>query len=297
MKAIERELELTTRALLASEDWASTYADAPQQHAQLIKNTAKMNIELMVYFRDLSKKVNELVDWFAYARAVIEQRAAMKTSSIQAYDVNVIVNQDAADSADQAFIKVVFDTIAATTVLGTETMILEHGQLSPTQMPIALSTTSELIQNLTTEQLANLVGMKVDKETGLITKNANPAFSIDETTRTRIANSIKTSIQLGETQQEAAARLESVIANPVRADMIARTETVRAFANGRSLYAKQSGATGKYNVDSNAIDLCADNTAQGIIPIDQDFLSGDPNEPFHPNCRCQVIYTYNDDNF
>lgn len=298
MKEIEHELEIASRVILASEDWAKGYSDAPDQHAQLIRNTAKLHRQLMVYFRDLSHKVPEMVDWYAYARAVIEQRAAMKaTANIRAYDVNVIVNQDAANQEDQTFIKIIFDTVASTTVLGVETMLLEHGALPASQLPLALSTTSEIIQDLTTQQLANLVGMKLDKDTGLITRNFNPAMNIDETTRDKIANSIKTSIQQGEDHKAAVSRLQDTIADTKRADMIARTETVRAYASGRSLYAKQSGATGKYNTDSNAVDICADNSAQGVIPINEDFLSGDPNEPFHPNCRCQVVYVYGEQNF
>lgn len=293
MKWFDRELELSTRVLLAAEDWAPTYQEAPKQHAELIKNAARMDRQVMTYFRDLAKEMPNFIDWYAYSRAVIEQSHSLQAAgigitSIQAYDVKVVVNQNALDLQDQAFIKIVFDTIASTVVAGIESMEVTAGT------PIGLTTTSAIVQELTTNQLANLVGMKVDKASGLITPNPNAAISIDETTRNQIAQSIKTSIQLGENQKEAAARLEDVIANPTRADLIARNETVRAYAQGRKEYAHQSGHTGKYNVDSNAIDICADNTAEGVIGIDEDFVSGDPEEPFHVNCKCQVKYTYDD---
>src|SRR5207248_467013 len=129
----------------------------------------------------------------------------------------------------------------------------------------------------------NLVGMKVQKD-GTIIPNPKPEYNIDETTRSRIAQSIKTSISLGEDHTQAVKRLQSVIADANRADMIAYTETVRAYAEGRKTYAFQSGAGYKVWSDNNAIDVCADNTAQGPIPIGETFRSGDDNEPAHPHC-------------
>lgn len=289
MKALERELELTTRAILAAEDWAPSYSKAPEQHAALIKSTAKINRQLITYFRDLVKEVPLFVDWFAYSRAVIEQQRAIHASNVEAYDVNVIVNNDALDQQDQTFIKVIFDSLVVTTNLGVESMVVEH------KMPIGLTRTSSIIQQLTTNQLANLVGMKVDKATGTIRPNPNAAMNIDETTRDKIAQSIKTSINLGENQTAARERLMKVIADPKRADMIARTETVRAYATGRAEYAKQAGLAVKHWYDSNATDVCADNTAEGWIKASEDFMSGDPFEPAHPNCKCQVIYANNGD--
>lgn len=283
------ELERLNASILAAEDWADPYSKAPKQHAAMIKQAAKMQRQTLVYLRDLAKQSSSFVDWYAYSRAVIEQKhalSAVKAAGIQAYNVNVVVNQNVVDQQDQAFIKLVFDTVLTATTLGADSMEEEVG------MQIGLSSTSALMQDLTTDQLANLVGMKVDKSSGLIVPNPNAAYNIDETTRSKIAQSIKTSIQLGENQQQAAERLSKIIADPIRADMIAYTETVRAYAQGRAAYAQQSNAVGKHWYDSNAIDICADNTAQGWLPIGADFISGDPNEPAHPNCRCITIYSY-----
>ena len=292
MHPLNDELELATAVILASEDWAKDFSLAPVQHAAMIKNAAKMQRFVLQHFSDLNRLTNSFIDWYAYSLAVNEQRSALKAdANIQAYDVNVVVHQDQLDQNDQQFIKLVFDTVANTISLGSDSMEEQYG------IPIGLTDTSTIIQNLTSDQLANLVGMKVDKDTGLITPNPNPAMSIDETTRSRIVQSIKTSIQLGENQREAAARLENIILDSDRADMIAYTETVRAYAEGRSAYASQSNATGKYWSDSNAIDICSDNTAEGTIPIDADFVSGDPYEPAHPNCKCITTYVYGDVQF
>lgn len=305
LNPIDHELELANRALLAAEDWAPGYEKAPEQHVALIKQTARLQVLILRFFRDLAKDAEHFVNWFAYSQAVYEQQRAMalKTAvkaaflppvtideNILAYDVNVVINNDALSQQDQQFIKVVFDTVATVASLGVDSMAAEF------KSPIGLTSTSAIIQQLTTQQLANLVGMKVQKD-GTIVPNPKPEFNISETTRSRIAQSIKTSIQLGEDRAQAIKRLQSVIADAERADMIAQTETVRAYAQGRALYAQQSNATGKYNSDSNAVDICVDNTAQGIILIDADFISGDPNEPFHPRCRCIVTYVYGEQSF
>lgn len=288
MTPLERELELATRAVLAAEDWAPEYAKAPEQHALLIKQSARLQVLVLRYLRGLAKDAPKLVNWYEYSVAVAEQQRAFLADGLQAYNINVVVNNDAVSQQDQQLIKIVFDTLATVMAAGSDSMETEHG------MPIGLTSTSSIIQNLTTKQLANLVGMKVSKD-GTIVPNPNAAYNIDETTRAKIAQSIKTSIRLGEDHTQAVKRLQNVIADANRADMIAYTETVRAYAEGRKTYARQSGATGKYNSDSNAIDICADNTAQGIIPIDADFVSGDPNEPFHVRCKCITTYVYGDD--
>jgi hypothetical protein len=286
---LEHELELTTRAVLAAEEWAPGYAKAPDQHALLIKQTARMQLLVMRYLRGVAKEAPRLVNWYEYSAAVAEQQRAflLADDSVQAYNINIVINNDAVSQQDQQLIKIVFDTVASVMAAGSESMETEYGR------PIGLSSVSSIIQSLTTKQLANLVGMKVNQD-GTIVPNPKPEFNIDETTRSRIAQSIKTSIRLGEDHTQAVKRLQSVIADIDRADMIAHTEMVRAYAQGRAIYARQSNATGKYWSDSNATDICADNTAQGIIPIDDDFVSGDPNEPAHPNCKCLTTYVYGD---
>lgn len=285
-----RELERLNAVVLAAEGWAPAHEKAPKSHAAMIKQAAVLQRKVLEYLRDLAKEAPSYVDWYAYARAVIEQKQAMhglQGANVQAYDVNVIVNKDAVSQSDQQFIKIVFDTVATIQSLGADSMEEEFGA------PIGLSPTSTIIQELTTKQLANLVGMRVQKD-GTIVPNPNPAYQITDTTRNKIAQSIKNSIQLGKNQQEAAKALQDVIADPARADLIAYTETVRGYAEGRAEYARQSNASGKYWSDRSAIDICADNAGEGIIPIDEDFLSGDPNEPAHPRCQCLVVYVYGD---
>jgi hypothetical protein len=265
--------------VLASEEWSPLYKKIPEQHAELIKLTARLQRQIMVYFRQLAVTQDAFINWYNYHTAV------------HAYTVDVIINSQGLDQSDTQFIKIIFDTLTAVHTLGAVSAGIQFKK----DVALGLDPQSQIIQQLTTEQVANLVGKRVDKETGRIIDNPNPAYSIDETTRNRIAQSIKTSINLGETQEEAASRLSEMIADPKRAALIARTETVRAFGAGRNAFGIASDATGKQWSDSNAVDECADNTAQGIIPIGQDFVSGDEFEPAHPNCKCLVRYVYADE--
>jgi hypothetical protein len=271
--------EQTQGLILAAEDWSPDYMQIPDQHAQLIKLMAKLELQILRYFKDLSGKIDEVIRWENYDLMV------------KAYDVNVFVNENGLDQSDTQFIKVVFDTLATVTALGAESAHVQFGK----PYPINMTSRDEIIQNMTTDQIGALIGKKIDPTSGLLIDNPNAAYNIDQTTRTRIANSIKTSINLGESRQEATDRLQTIIADRNRAAMIARTETVRAFAAGRHQFGRVSGATGKQWSDSNATDDCADNTAQGIIAIDQDFLSGDPYEPAHINCKCLTRLVYADE--
>jgi anti-anti-sigma regulatory factor len=271
--------EETAGLVMAAEEWSPEYSTIPDQHAQLIKLMARMERMIMVYFRMLSGRIDDIVRWENYEHMV------------KAYDVNVFVDENGLDQSDTQFIKVIFDTVATIQALGAESAQVQTGR----QVVMGLTSRDELIQQMTTDQIGALVGKRIDPTSGLLIDNPNAAYNIDETTRTRIANSIKTSINLGESRQEATKRLNDVIADPKRAAMIARTETVRAFAMGRHQYGLRSGATGHQWSDSNATDICADNTAQGIIPIDQDFVSGDPYEPAHINCKCLSRLVYADE--
>lgn len=305
MDSLYAELEATTAAVLAAEDWAPGYAKAPKQHALLIRNIARLERLVLVYFRDLGKDASKLVNWYNYHSAVYEQQRALQQATLAAntqkqplsYDVQVIVNKDIIQQEDQAFIKLLFDTVQTTTSLGMDSMEVEH------ELHLGLTSTSKIVQDLTTEQLGNLVGMRVNPDTGLLEPNTNTyidqatkeetTYSIDETTRNKIVQSIKTSINLGEDQADAAARMQKVITDPYRASMIAQTEGVRAYSNGRMAYAQQSGAVAKDWTDHGATDVCVANTADGWIPLAQAFTGGVQAIPQHNWCRCNNSFSYN----
>lgn len=276
---LEHEIELASRAVLASEDWSPNYRHAPDQHADLITQTASLEVAIMRYFRQLAKQTDELVNWWYY-----------KAQSVQAYNVQVMVNETAIVTSDKEFIKVIFDPLAKIQGTGAEAADVQYGE------SIELTPTSTVIQQLTTDQVGALVG-KTRDDSGILIDNervdtvTGKAFKIDDTTRDLINNAIKKSLNLGYSQQEAANEVKQYIANPVRATMIARTEAVRAYNIGQHAYATQAGYQGKYWTTAGATDICADNEAQGVIAISDSFVSGAMYAPGHLNCRCATAYT------
>lgn len=74
-----------------------------------------------------------------------------------------------------------------------------------------------------------------------------------------------------------------------RGRMIGRTETANALSQGSLDAMKDMGIEGKEWVwPGGECDICAENQAAGVIPIDQAFPSGDMAPPAHPNCECAL---------
>lgn len=75
---------------------------------------------------------------------------------------------------------------------------------------------------------------------------------------------------------------------PGRARMIARTETCDALEQAFLDRADDMGITGKEWVTYDPCEICEDNEAEGIVPIDHIFSSGHGRPPAHPSCRCAL---------
>lgn len=115
------------------------------------------------------------------------------------------------------------------------------------------------------------------------------AKDINSTTQDNIQQQIQTSIKLGETRQQLESRLTDVIDNSYRSQMIAQTESIRAFTQGRLAVGQQMGVQMKRWQTYGAVDdLCVGAQNQGAIPIDQEFDNGTDGPPAHPNCRCAI---------
>jgi phosphoserine phosphatase len=81
-----------------------------------------------------------------------------------------------------------------------------------------------------------------------------------------------------------------------RQKTIAQTEQAMAQGDGNNDLAGRQGAKWKRWItaqDDLVSDMDEVNQAQGWIPFDEAFDSGDNNEPSHPNCRCSVTYRNN----
>lgn len=81
-----------------------------------------------------------------------------------------------------------------------------------------------------------------------------------------------------------------------RKETIATTEMRKATSQVQAEQAKASGAKMKVWLtvgDDRVSDVCAACEAQGPIPINDNFTSGNGEPPNHPRCRCTVSYYSN----
>jgi len=140
---------------------------------------------------------------------------------------------------------------------------------------------------------AELVGMRYTAEGDLI-ENPNAKWAITDSTRDMLRSTITTALEEGWSNDHLADELENNFAfSSSRAETIARTEIKRADTQG-SLHAyKESGVVqGKESLlsfDYDDDDECQENADAGVIPLDEDFPSGDDAPPYHPNCRCDLV--------
>jgi len=73
-----------------------------------------------------------------------------------------------------------------------------------------------------------------------------------------------------------------------RSQVIARTETCDALESAFMDRAKDLGVTGKEWIVTDPCEICEGNGNAGVIPLNDDFPSGDDRPPAHPNCRCAL---------
>ena len=119
------------------------------------------------------------------------------------------------------------------------------------------------------------------------------AGQITKTTIKRILKSLALSIDLGENMSAAAIRFAKIFDDPRRAAVIAHTESVRAFTEGRLEVGRRVGADRKqWDATLNACKICQPMDGE-IVKINKQFKkAGDgvsrDAPPAHPNCRCII---------
>lgn len=273
MNELEREAVRLTAMLSASEQWSDYYNKTPEQHAQLLKGEANMQVSLIRLFRNMQKKAGDYINWGQYSY-----------QSQLDYNVDVIVNEQQIDGETGIAMKITLNPI---------TQMVQAGIVASeimSDVPLGIPSTSALIQKLGVKQVAALVGRKV-LEDGTIVKNPNADYNIMYTVRKDIAQSVKTSLGLGETTDEAIARVQSVI-NPIeRATLIAQTESVNAYVAGVNQFGILSNAVGEQWLDAGAHDKCREYAARGPQKFGTGW-DGLDGPTAHPRCKCakRLIY-------
>jgi SPP1 gp7 family putative phage head morphogenesis protein len=148
------------------------------------------------------------------------------------------------------------------------------------------------------ERAAELVGMRYD-EIGRIFPNPNAEWRIDDTTRDMLRGLVSDAITGGWSNDKLADEIGDAYAfSSDRAMVIARTETQLASNSGALAGYKASGVVAAKQWVTAEDDLveeeCLANAAagangDGILPLDDDYPSGDDAPPAHPNCRCVIV--------
>jgi hypothetical protein len=284
MRNIEAEAIQLTALVRASEDWSSEYAKDPATHAKLLRSEARLQVELTKYFRDIAADIIKYIRWQGYLNQLPQKLDDQNPN----YNVDVIVQDVPMDKYDGTFIKVVFQEMAILTAIGSTA-----GE-NIYRVPLGIQSTDAIIQQLTTEHVANLVGKKVLKD-GSIVDNPKATYRISDKIRADIAQSIKTSLNVGDDIQAATDRLKDTVMglDNNRAKIIAQTESVNAYTQGLLEFAVQSNAVGKQWMAAGAVDNCALLAADDPIPIDQEFdYDGGDGPPLHPRCKCALRLIY-----
>jgi hypothetical protein len=120
---------------------------------------------------------------------------------------------------------------------------------------------------------------------------------INQTTRKRITQQIKTSIEVGETKQQLVDRIDNVLNNPRRARMIAQTESIRAYAEGRLAVGRRLKVPFKQwqSFQNDAGEICGQINGD-VVPLEARFKNGLFMPAAHPNCKCSIKLLYENPN-
>ncbi len=139
---------------------------------------------------------------------------------------------------------------------------------------------------------AELVGKRYTPD-GALVDNDNAEMAISDTIRDEVREAVASAIDEGLSARDLAKRIEELDCfSPERAEMIARTELIRANNQGHLEAFRSAGVERKAWSTSNDGDVCDDcdgNEEQGAIDLEDDFQSGDDAAPAHPLCRCTIV--------
>jgi hypothetical protein len=120
-----------------------------------------------------------------------------------------------------------------------------------------------------------------DKLQSILDKADADAKAIQGTTLSRIVEIITQGISSKASQSEISNLINGIINDPVRADMIAITETNRAYNEAVIESYQQAGVTTwMWEAYEGACEICLSQEGEHIM--------GDPYPPAHPLCRCTV---------
>ena len=116
---------------------------------------------------------------------------------------------------------------------------------------------------------------------------------ISETMKEQLRRIMRLALREGEGPEGFASRLQQewALLSKDRAELIARTEWNRAASHATWRGLLKAGVTKKVWFtagDNRVCPICEQNSADGEIPVNAEFYSGDQFPPAHPGCRCNI---------
>jgi SPP1 gp7 family putative phage head morphogenesis protein len=166
------------------------------------------------------------------------------------------------------------------------TAVQEHAAAMVTRM-------SEQMQQQLAEQIAKgLEGQLGPQGTARLIKDGLGLDSNREKTLNKYREQLIAEGKTGDALEKAVDKKRKELISD-RAQTIAQTEMGRALEEGAFVNAKNGGNTHKVWItvgDNDVSEECEACQAEGPIPIDAKFSSGNMTPPNHPRCRCSVSY-------
>lgn len=120
----------------------------------------------------------------------------------------------------------------------------------------------------------------------LLNRGTSMSDEITMTTVKRIGTILARTLEEGVTPRKAALLIDEMIDDPVRAVMIAQTETSYAVVQSSLDLYRESGVEMVEYLVADPCDACAENEQASPLPLGQEFPNGNP--PVHPNCMCDL---------
>lgn len=245
----------------ASEDWQPSYKHNRSTFRALLAQEAELESQVSEYLYQAAERAPGYVDWSRMPAAVKATAGPVDNNDADAWTIEQTLLTQA-----------IMDAITELIATGGKAGELTYG------MNIGMSTLNEEVLKAAREHVAQLVSQVTD------------------TTRDLIRESIKQSIDRGEDITKSVERLKKVVNNPVRAELIARTESVNSYQTGLAKYARMTGAVSKtWESLLGACPICSPINGK-TIGIDELFVLPNGREvaypTAHPKCRCSCYYSY-----
>lgn len=239
---------------LKGEEWAPSYRKHRDLFNKLTEAEAKATKEIAKLFRDFSKEADQFVDWNHVPLTAAEDLVVDKEQTIWV-------------RFSQGLLGIFIIRMGQAIEAG--------GQYTERELNVDVgwSEKGHPAINWLRKYGAELVS------------------AVNDTTRKNIRAAIRMSIDLGETREQVETRVRKIIDNPVRAEMIAQTETVNAYTQGRLEVARGLGLemekVWEAVLDNRTCPICIDLNGK-VVPLEEKFPGGYEGPTAHPRCKCSL---------